>query len=128
MPQKFNVKNRLRSFSFAINGVILFFRNEHQARVHALIAAVVVVLGFVLELSYFEWIAIILSIGLVLVSEMLNTSIESICDFMHPEINPRIKTIKDLSAGGVLLAALTALVIGLVIFGPKVLDLFSSAS
>lgn len=127
MPeQKFNVRNRLRSFAFAFNGLVIFFRNEHNARIHAIFAVGVIFLGWLLKISITEWTAIILSIGLVVIAEIFNTAIEAICDFIHPEINPRIKAIKDLAAGGVLLAAFSAMVIGLIISGPKLFVLLST--
>lgn len=128
MPeQKFNGRNRLRSFAFAWNGIVIFMRTEHNARIHAFFAIGVVALGWLLEISSTEWTAIILSIGLVVIAEIFNTAIEAICDFIHPETNPRIKAIKDLTAGGVLLAAFTAMVIGLIILGPKLFVLLSTS-
>ena len=110
-----------RSFKYAIRGIGTVFKEEFNARVHFLAALVVIVLGFVLKVAWFEWIILILVMGGVFTMELINTSIEGLADLYSMELNPKIKKIKDLSAGAVLVAAITALIIGLVIFLPKIL-------
>ena len=100
-----------RSFSYALKGIGTVFKEEFNARVHLLAALVVVVLGFVLKVSAWEWIILILVMGGVFTMELINTSIEKLADLYSSEFNPKIKKIKDLSAGAVLVASITALLI-----------------
>ncbi|HLS95227.1 MAG TPA: diacylglycerol kinase family protein [Sphingobacterium sp.] len=116
--QPFSFSDRIKSFTHAFAGMKIFFV-EHNARIHVAAAVVVLVAGFVLGLSAYEWTAIVFAIGLVLVSEIWNTAIEHMADFMTQERNPRIKRIKDLGAAGVLLSALFAVAVGLIVFLPK---------
>lgn len=117
--QKFSISNRIKSFGYAINGLKILFKEEPNAKIQVLAAIAIVIAGFVFNISTSEWIAIILAIGFVLAMEAINTTIEGIADFISPEKNEMIKKIKDLSAAGVLISALTALIIGLIVFLPK---------
>jgi diacylglycerol kinase len=119
--QKFSLSNRIRSFGYAFNGLKILFKEEHNARVQLAIAIVVVAAGFVFKISEIEWLAIVFAIGFVLAMEAINSALEGIADFVSPEKHGMIKKIKDLSAAGVLISAITALVIGLIVFLPKVL-------
>jgi len=120
---KFSLVDRLKSFSFAFNGLKNLWKEEHNFRIHFIATVSVVIAGFVLKISTVEWIAIILSIGLVFVTEIINTSIENLSDFVSPDKNEQIKKIKDISAAGVLIAATTAFIIGLIIFLPEIFRL-----
>jgi diacylglycerol kinase len=121
--QKFSIKKRLQSFKHAFNGLRIVFKEEHNARIHLFAALCVIIAGFVLHVSTLEWIALTIAIGLVISIEIINSAIENIADFISPEKNDKIKLIKDLSAAGVLICALTALTIGLIIFTPKIIAL-----
>jgi undecaprenol kinase/diacylglycerol kinase (ATP) len=110
-----------RSFKYALTGIATVFKEELNARVHLLAAMVAVVLGLVLKLAWFEWIVIIMVIGGVIAMELINTSIEALADLYSTDYNPNIKKIKDLAAGAVLVSAITALIVGLIIFLPKIL-------
>lgn len=94
-------------------------KEEHNARIHLLATICVIMAGLFLKISLNEWIAIVFSIGLVFSLEIINSSVENIADFISPEKHETIKKIKDLSASGVLISAITAFVIGLIIFLPK---------
>lgn len=111
----------MRSFKFAINGLRIFLLNEHNGRVHLIVAILAVILGFWLKISNIEWIIVLLAIGLVFVAEILNTAIEKLADVVTEEFNEKIKIVKDIAAGGVLVAAIIAFATGLMIFGPKLL-------
>jgi len=111
-----------RSFSYALRGIGTVFKEEFNSRVHLLAALVVVVLGFVLKVSSWEWIILILVMGGVFTMELINTSIEKLADLYSSEFNPKIKKIKDLSAGAVLVASITAIIMGFIIFLPKILN------
>ncbi|WP_338874976.1 diacylglycerol kinase family protein [Spirosoma sp. SC4-14] len=116
-----NFRKVWRSFGFAGQGIIDLFRYENNARVHLLIAIVVMLAGFLLDLSRVEWSIILIQIGLVWAAEAFNTAIEKLCDFVSPGLHPQIKAIKDLSSGAVLIMAITAVLVGLIILGGKLL-------
>ncbi|MEZ4936541.1 MAG: diacylglycerol kinase family protein [Crocinitomicaceae bacterium] len=117
---RFSLKKRFQSFPYAMNGVRLLIQNTHNAWVHLFAAVLAIILGFVLEISWGEWMLIIMVIGLVLALEAVNSALEILCDFVSPEKHDQIKKIKDLSAGAVLIAALTSFIVGLMIFLPKI--------
>ena len=106
--QAFSIKSRIHSFSNAFRGLGLFFRQEHNARIHAVIAVITVVSGVLVGLSRIEWIAVFFAIGMVIATEAVNTTVEYLCDFICPEYNDKIKKIKDLAAGAVLICAIAA--------------------
>ena len=93
--QAFSIKSRIHSFSNAFRGLGLFFRQEHNARIHAVIAVITVVSGVLVGLSRMEWIAVFFAIGMVIATEAVNTTVEYLCDFICPEYNDKIKKIKD---------------------------------
>ena len=121
--QRFSIKRRIKSFEYAFSGLKILIREEHNARIHLFAALGVVVAGFIFNISISEWIAVIFAIGLVITIELINSSIENISDFISPEKHNSIKKIKDLAAAGVLMSAITALIIGMIIFTPKILIL-----
>lgn len=122
-PQKFSFKKRLQSFKYAFNGLRLMLKEEHNFRIHLLAAVITVFCGWFFKISYYEWLIVILLIGWVLCLEIINSCIEQIMDFVNPGKSASIKKIKDLAAAAVLISTITAFVIGLVIFVPKVWSL-----
>lgn len=112
------LQQRLRSFKYAFQGISAFLRSEPHARIHAAATVLVVAAGFYYRLSGNQWIAILIVTGMVWITEMLNTVIEKIMDHLAPEYHPRVKWIKDVAAGAVLISALVAVVIGAIIFIP----------
>ena len=121
--EKFSISKRLKSFTYAFNGLKILIVEEHNARIHLFAAICVSIAGIVLKISSTEWIAITLAIGFVIALEIINSAIENIADFISPDKNEQIKKIKDLSAAAVLIGAMTAFVIGLIVFLPKVFTL-----
>lgn len=117
--QKFSIIDRAKSFKYAFNGLKLFFINEHNGRIHLFAAIVAIALSFCLRLSAYEWIAVLLVIAMVIIAEIINSAIEKLADVVSPEYHPKIKTVKDLAAAGVLVAAFLAVAVGLIIFLPK---------
>lgn len=120
-----NGRKALRSFRFAGQGIVDLFRYENNAKIHLLIAGMVVAVGFWLQLSRLEWAIILTQIGLVWMAEAINTAIEKLCDFVSPGLHPQIKAIKDLSSGAVLILAITAVVVGTLILGGKAIELMN---
>lgn len=116
--KEFSVVKRARSFAHAGRGILVFVKSTPNAWIHFLILASALYLGFHFHITRVEWLALILASGLVLVSEAFNTAIEIDIDLTSPEYHPYAKDTKDVAAGAVLLSALTALIIGIFIFGP----------
>ena len=114
------LKNRLKSVGYAFKGAILLLKTEASIKIQFAIAILVTIAGFYFNISYTEWIIQILAIGLIMSAEGLNTAIESIADFIHPEHNPKIGFIKDIAAGAVFISAVSAVAIGLIIYIPKI--------
>lgn len=123
--EAFSVVKRAKSFTHAWRGIKIIMRTQHNAWLHVFFALLAIALGCYFCISLTEWLALILSIGLVLVAEAINTALEFDIDLTSPEYHPFARDTKDVAAGAVLIAALTALVVGLIIFLPKVTILFS---
>ncbi|NWO12370.1 MAG: diacylglycerol kinase family protein [Virgibacillus sp.] len=116
-------KKRLVGFSFAWQGIQFVVKNERNFRVHLCAAIVVILAGIILNINITEWSIILLLIGNVFITEMLNTVAERIIDYVKPDVHPAAKQIKDVAAGAVLIAATIAVIIGCFIFIPKVAGL-----
>jgi diacylglycerol kinase (ATP) len=121
----FSFAARIRSVRYALRGVGVMLWTQHNAWVHALATAAALIAGFTLQISPGEWLAIILAIIAVWTAEALNTAFESLCDVASPEFHPMVERAKNIAAGAVLISAVGAVVIGLLIFGPKLLALRS---
>lgn len=121
--KKFSLKSRLESFRFALNGLLLLLKNEHNSRIHILAAIIAIVMGIIMKLDHYEWSLLVIVIGAVFLTELLNSSIESLADLIDPEWNELIMRAKDYSAAAVLISAIVAIVVGGLIFIPKFLDL-----
>jgi undecaprenol kinase/diacylglycerol kinase (ATP) len=118
--KNFSITKRLKSFGFAFNGLRILFKEEHNSRIHFFATVIVIIAAILFELNTYEWIAIIFSIGLVITTEIINTAIENIADFLTTDKNDNIKKIKDLSAASVLISSMTAILIGVIVFLPKI--------
>ena len=113
---------RVRAFRDAFRGLRHLFATQANARIHALGTAIVVGLGWWLEVSNGEWLFLIAAIGFVWTAEAFNTAIEYLVDLVSPQIDPRAGLVKDLAAAAVLCAAASAATIGFFIFAPKLLQ------
>jgi diacylglycerol kinase (ATP) len=111
---------RLKSITFAVQGAVKLITTEHSIMVQFSIGIIMTILGFLFHISSTEWLFQILAVGVVMSVEGLNTAIEKIADFIHPEYHERIGFIKDISAGAVFFAATMAIIIGLIIYVPKI--------
>lgn len=118
---KSHVHPLFKSITYAFSGIKEAFIEEPNLRIHVLVATITVLLGLSLKLSEIEWVVIVLTISFVIILELLNTSLEAVTDFLSPKIHPKAKLAKDVAAGAVLLSAVSAIIIGVIIFLPKVL-------
>lgn len=128
MDKKFEKDNtfftgRFKSIGFAFKGALKLLKSEHSIMVQFSIMLVMVFAGFYYNISKTDWMFQIFAFGLVLTAEGLNTAIEKIADFIHPEFHSRIGFIKDIAAGAVFFAAMTAFAIGSLIYVPLLFDL-----
>lgn len=108
-------------FKSAFNGIKEFTFSEKDNMVHVAAIVLVVTAGFVFKITPGEWIAIILCIGMVLTAEMINQNIERICNYIQPQQDEKIKKIKDMAAGAVLIASIIAVIVALIIFVPEII-------
>ena len=110
---------RIKSIYYAFHGFVILIRKEASIQVQFTIAIFVTFTGFYFDISNTEWALQLIAIGLVMSLEGLNTAIEKLSDFVHPEHNSKIGILKDISAGAVFIAALIAVIVGLIIYIPK---------
>ena len=111
----------LRSFSYALDGLAHLMRTQRNFRIELAIGAAAVVGGIWASLAPIEWIALALTIALVLILEAVNTAIEHAVTLASPAVDPRAKAAKDVSAAAVLIAAVAAVAVGALLFGPRLL-------
>ncbi len=116
---KMSLRKILKSFKYSFQGIQIS-NQEHNFRVMLISALVVILLGFILKISYFEWLIFILIITIVLSLEALNTALEKILDYLEPNLSDKIRIIKDSIAGAVAISIFASLIIGLMIFLPKI--------
>lgn len=108
------------SFRFAAKGLRESFKSELNFKIHFIAAVLVVVLGCYVDISALEWLAVVICIGSVLAAELINTAIETLVDLVSPAYNPKAGMVKDVAAAAVLVVAVMSLVVGLIIFVPKI--------
>jgi undecaprenol kinase len=114
----------LKSFSYAVNGIVTAVKSERNMRVHLIASIVVLGCGFFFSLSRMEWVFILLAIGGVLSLELLNTAVERVVDLVTSERHPLAKQAKDFAAGAVFIYAVLSVIVGLIIFFPHIKRLF----
>ena len=114
--------NRFESFYYAFAGIWYTLKTQRNAQIHLGIATTIVILGLMLKLTRTEWAILMLTTGFVWATEMLNTVAEAAMDFATTDFNPQVKIVKDVAAGAVLVAAITAVIVGLLILGPPLLE------
>ncbi|MEH6706129.1 MAG: diacylglycerol kinase family protein [Galbibacter orientalis] len=114
------IKNRLHSIRYACKGAYLLLKTEASIQTQASIALIATIAGFYYQISPTEWILQILTIALIMSIEGLNTAVEKIADFIHPEHHYKIGFIKDIAAGAVWISAIAAIIIGAIIYIPKI--------
>jgi diacylglycerol kinase (ATP) len=116
----FTFSGRLRSVRFACRGIRTMLVSQHNAWVHAFATVAVCAMGIGLGISRGDWCAIVIAIVAVWTAEALNTALELLCDVASPAFHPMVEKAKDVAAGGVLISALGAAIVGLLVFVPRV--------
>jgi len=119
---KISLRKIFKSFQYSFHGLKIHSQ-QHNFMGMLISALFVILLGFILNISYFEWLILILIMSLVLSLETLNTSLEKTLDYLEPRFSDKIKMLKDLMAGGVAIVIFTSIIIGLMIFLPKIISL-----
>ncbi|NIM93739.1 MAG: diacylglycerol kinase family protein [Anaerolineales bacterium] len=122
MSSQRRADSRLKSFQYAFSGLWYTIRTQRNAWIHALITVAVIVLGLWLKIGRYDWALIALAIGLVWLAELFNTTLESLIDLVSPDFHPLARVAKDVGASAVLLASLTAVVVGLLILLPPLIN------
>jgi len=117
------MNKRIRSFGYAGSGIRAVFGSEVNMKIHLAVVLLVLVGGFVFQISITEWMVCLLCFGLVLGAEMMNTAIETVVDLVSPEQHPLAGRAKDIAAGAVLICAIVSVVLGMLIFIPKIWSL-----
>ena len=120
MGRPFRLRERIRSFGYAFQGIGFMIRSQPNARVHLLATVVAVGAGLYFQISKGDWIGLTLAIMAVWMAEALNTAVEFLADVIHPGFHPTIGKAKDVAAGAVFIAALGAVIVGLWVFVPHV--------
>ena len=116
----------LNSFIHAFRGIVLLIKHEYNFRIHIIAAAIVTGAGFYFNISKFEWLILIITICIVMLAEAMNTAIEKLSDHVSDgNYHENIKKVKDVGAGAVLIAAIAAVIVGIIIFIPKIIDILN---
>lgn len=121
MPRENFLKDRIRGIGYAFRGAYLLVKTESSIQIQVVIAILVTAAGFYFDISSTEWILQVLAIALVLGIEGLNTAIEKMSDYTQPEFDDKIGFIKDISAGAVMWVSLGSIIVGLIIYIPKII-------
>ncbi|WP_206365148.1 diacylglycerol kinase family protein [Sphingobacterium corticibacterium] len=114
---------RIQSFKYAFKGLLHLIREEPNARIHFVAGIIAITCGWYFDIDKSEWLAVILCIGIVFTTEIVNTAVENICDYISPTYHHKIKIIKDLAAAAVLISAIMSVVVASCIFLPRLLTI-----
>ena len=120
---KRELKKRINSFKYALEGIIVTFKSEMNMKIHIAIMIVVIIAVAILKINSSQWKTCIILFSLVIAGELFNTAVEAVVDMVMPEFHPKAKLAKDAAAGGVLVLAIGAVIVGLIIFIPKLIEL-----
>ena len=123
---KWSTKNFFESFKCSINGIKYVFSSQKNILIQSVIAILVIILGVYFKISKLEWLFLILTIALVIFAEFFNTAIETTIDLITEEYNDKAKIAKDVAAGAVLITALNSVIVGIIIFAKRFMDLILS--
>ena len=120
MENNFSLVNRFKSFTYAWSGIKELLRTEHNTWVHLVLTILAVILGLIFNIAIGEWTALIICMTMVWTAEIFNTCIEKLLDFISTDRHPQIKNIKDMAAAAVLIASWAAIIVGAIVFIPKI--------
>ncbi len=109
-------KKRINAFGFAFSGLFAAIKTEAHLKIHLVATTVVIAAGLYFKVNKVDWLAIIICCGAVITAELFNSAIEKLCDVVSPQLNPKIKIIKDISAAAVLVLSITSVVVALLVF------------
>ena len=118
------MSNYLHFFSYAFEGLKYAITNHRSFLIQSIAGTLAITAGLVFSITRIEWLILIVSIGGVLTAELFNTAVESVLDYMEKKHNLNVRIAKDVAAGGVLVSAFVSTIVGLLIFGPYLIDLF----
>ena len=118
---KAKTKKLINSFKYAFTGIVTSFKTEQNMKIHVFIMILVIIAGIVLKVSALDWIILVIMFALVISAELFNTVIETVVDMITMEKNEKAKIAKDIAAGAVLVLAIGSVIVGLIIFIPKIL-------
>lgn len=124
MQRDKGIKRTINSFKYAFNGLIDTYRTEQSVWIYIPVALIVILIGFYLKINTTEWLIIILILGIILSLELINTALEAVVDLATEKYHPLAKKAKDTVSAAVLIFAVTSVIIGLIIFIPKIILLF----
>ncbi len=119
------IKRRLKGITYSFKGILILITTEDSIKAQFFIGLFITLFGFIFNISAIEWMIQLTIIGVVLVAEALNTAVEKIADFIHPEYHNKIGVIKDVAAGAAGFAAIISIIIGCIIYIPKIMNLLS---
>ena len=122
--KRMGIHRFIKSFGYAFEGLSYAYTHEQNMVVHFSVALIVIILGLLFRISLFEWLICTILIGLVIATELINTSIEAVVDLISPQIHPLAKIAKDTASAAVFFFALTSMVAGGIIFIPKIVALW----
>ena len=114
-------KKLINSFKYALSGIKSAFKTEQNMKIHLLIMEIVILMALILNISFNEWLIVLICFMVVISSELFNTALEKCVDLASPNKNEIAKLAKDISAGAVLITAIFAAIIGIIIFLPKII-------
>ncbi|MBQ8008200.1 MAG: diacylglycerol kinase family protein [Bacteroidaceae bacterium] len=114
----YDFKKQMKSFTFAWKGIMTCAGHEQNITFHLIAAILVVAAGFFLGISHTEWMVVIICVGMVIAAELFNSAIERLVDLVSPDWNKIAGEVKDIAAGAVLVTAITAAIVGLIVFVP----------
>ncbi|MGE8533274.1 MAG: diacylglycerol kinase family protein [Chryseobacterium sp.] len=112
------LKGRAKSLKYTFKGAYLLLKTEHSIMTQASVGVIFIVLGFYFKITKFEWMFQILGFGLILTAESLNTAVEKLCDFVHPDYHKKIGFVKDIASGAMTFAVISVLILLAIIYFP----------
>ena len=119
---KISITGRLKSIIHAVDGITELLKGQHNAWVHLIASFSIISFGFIFHINRMEWLFLVIAITLVWICEAFNTALEYLCDVASPDFHPLIKKSKDVAAGAVLLSSIGAMLIGLIVFLPYIVN------